>query len=80
MLFIKVELINGSSGSRMNLFKSQITKLKSQINPNDQNSKSQTFCTLNIGLRRAQSCRILNLPFDLSQGGELVEPFVIWVL
>jgi len=21
-----------------------------------------------------------NLPFDLAQGGELVEPFVIWVL
>jgi hypothetical protein len=27
---------------------------------------------LNIG--------IWNLPFDLAQGGELVEPFVIWVL
>jgi hypothetical protein len=24
--------------------------------------------------------RIWNLPFDLAQGGELVEPFVIWVL
>jgi hypothetical protein len=43
ILFTKAGLINSSSFSRMKFFKSQITKLKFQINPNDQNSKSQTF-------------------------------------
>ncbi len=43
-----------------------------RVNPNDQNSKSQTFWTLRI--------EIWNLPFDVAQGGEPVEPFVIWVL
>ncbi len=43
MQIIEVELINSSSFSTMELFKSQITKLKSQTNLNDQNSKYQTF-------------------------------------
>jgi hypothetical protein len=32
------------------LLKSQITSTKLQINPNDRNSKSQTFWSLNIGI------------------------------
>ena len=35
-------------------------------------SGGQTFWTLNIG--------IWNLPFDVAQGGEPAEPFVIWIL
>ncbi len=38
MLFAKIELINSSLFSRMKFFKSQITKLKSQINHKSQNS------------------------------------------
>jgi hypothetical protein len=34
----------------MKLFKFQITKFKSQINPNEQNSKSQTFGSLELGI------------------------------
>ncbi len=74
------------SNFRTKLFKSQIPKHKSQINLNNQNSKSQTFWTLRI--------EIWNLPFDVAQGGEsfdfaqdrepverLVEPlFVNWCL
>jgi hypothetical protein len=55
----------------MKALKSQISIYKLQINSNDQNSKSQV---LNI---EYWNC---NLPFDVAQGGEPVEPFVIWVL
>ena len=43
-----------------------------RANHNDRNSKPQTFWSLDIG--------IWNLPFDLAQGGEPVEPFIIWIL
>ena len=75
MVFKKLVLINKCCFFNMGLLKSQIAKLKSQINSNDQNSQSQIV----IWILSFDSFDLEALD-RLAQDGELVEPFVIWNL